>query len=175
MGGDRRGGGSRQTSQRPPPSTAELAEEDVVVSRAPPPVIIIDRENVKSPPRPRQQTRTANAAPAADNRSEQPLGQALAPKKAPPPTSADSNGNAQANAGEGSSECNKSSTEICEWVRTLPESHVPERSRENIISIVEQGGMSSSEFSDYLQCIPSEVCAPKHAMKLKSAWKNVLA
>merc|ERR1712137_1144272 len=54
-------------------------------------------------------------APAVDNWAEQPLGQALARKKAPPATSADSNSNGQANVGEGSSDCNKSSTEIVEW------------------------------------------------------------
>jgi hypothetical protein len=52
---------------------------------------------------------------------------------------------------------------------------VPEKSRENIIAVVEARGLSGQSFSDYVQQqVPPEVCAPKHAMKLKAAWKNVL-
>lgn len=71
-------------------------------------------------------------------------------------------------------ECSKSAEEIVTWLRTLPESHVPEKSRENLIAIVEDHGHDGSSFSKYVQQVPPEVCAPKHAMKLKAAWGNVL-
>lgn len=71
--------------------------------------------------------------------------------------------------------CDKSPSQILEWLKSLPESHVPEKAREELASIVEQGGMNGNAFTAYVQTVPPEVCAPKHAMKLKAAWKNVLA
>jgi len=71
--------------------------------------------------------------------------------------------------------CNMSTADIVEWVRTLPESRVPETSQENIISILQNNDMCGAKFTQYLQRVPPEVCPPKHAMTLKSAWNNVLA
>lgn len=34
--------------------------------------------------------------------------------------------------------------------------------------------MNGATFSQYVQQVPPEICAPKHAMKLKAAWANVL-
>merc|ERR1712039_545747 len=70
--------------------------------------------------------------------------------------------------------CDKSSSEIVAWLRTLPESHVPEQTREEVVKIVEADRLDGGSFTGYVQTIPPEVCAPKHAMKLKAAWKNVL-
>jgi len=72
------------------------------------------------------------------------------------------------------SSCNKSSAEIIEWLKSLPESHVPEKTREEIGAIVEQSSFNGDAFTAYVQTVPPEVCAPKHAMKLKNAWANVL-
>lgn len=69
----------------------------------------------------------------------------------------------------------KTPTEIATWLRTLPESHVPEQAREGIISIVEENDMHGNAFTQYVETVPAEVCGPKHKMKLKAAWKNVLA
>lgn len=69
----------------------------------------------------------------------------------------------------------KSPTEIVAWLRTLPESHVPEAAREELVQIVEASGHDGHSFTDYVQKVPPEVCGPKPAMKLKAAWKNVLA
>lgn len=69
----------------------------------------------------------------------------------------------------------KSSVEIVAWLRTLPESHVPEAAREELVQIVEASGHDGHSFTDYVQKVPPEVCGPKPAMKLKAAWKNVLA
>merc|ERR1712007_393424 len=129
----------------------------------------------------------SRAARLANNGwGDQSFGDALAPKKHPQNSTGNTN---VSQSGDAKESCNtsakgnsnsdgsfsKSTTEIVAWVRTLPESHVPEKSRENIICIVEDGCMRGSQFSDYVQSVPPEVCAPKHAMKLKSAWKNVLA
>jgi len=74
----------------------------------------------------------------------------------------------------GAAPSGKTTDEIVAWVKSLPDSHVPEKSRNNIIAVVEEGNFSGREFSDYVQQVPPEVCAPKNAMKLKAAWKNVL-
>jgi len=60
------------------------------------------------------------------------------------------------------------------WVRSLPESHVPEKAREHIAAIVENEGMSERGFSLFVKEVPPEICAPKNKMKLKAAWDNVL-
>jgi len=60
------------------------------------------------------------------------------------------------------------------WVRSLPESHVPEKAREQLAAIVEDRRLGGSEFTQYVQTVPPEICAPKHKMKLKAAWENVL-
>jgi len=117
------------------------------------------------------------------------LGDCLVPKKAPPPAPSDtgrcdqgggssassrrdtstSKGGAAGGPGSG-----KSPDEICKWLRSLPESHVPEKAKENICAIVEDGALRGAEFSAYVQQVPPEVCGPKHAIKLKAAWANVL-
>lgn len=120
------------------------------------------------------------------------MDQALAPKKAAAQPggggsscsgAGDRRGSAasQASASRGAGGGNvggtscKTSDEICKWVRSLPESHVPHKSRENICAIVEEQRITGRDFSDYVLTVPPEVCAPKNAMKLKAAWKNVLA
>lgn len=59
-------------------------------------------------------------------------------------------------------------------MRGLPESHVPEKCRQNIAAIVEEGRLTGREFSEYVLQVPPEVCAPRHAMKLKAAWTAIL-
>jgi len=63
---------------------------------------------------------------------------------------------------------------IMTWVRSLPESHVPEKSRETLADIIQEERLDGRSFSEYVQRVPPEICAPKHAMKLKAAWANVL-
>jgi len=46
--------------------------------------------------------------------------------------------------------------------------------RENLADLIMENGMHGPDFTDYVQRVPPEVCAPKNAMKLKAAWKNVL-
>lgn len=137
-----------------------------------------------SPPRPR--SRPSAAPPADDGWGGISLGDAFAKKK-PAPAQTDVGGSSgsrafpprkgekppsQASDGVG---CNKTADEVIAWVRSLPESHVPEKSRQNIAAIIEDRGMSGQEFTSYVKSVPPEICAPKHAMKLKAAWNNVLA
>eukprot|EP00927_Polykrikos_kofoidii_P056990 TRINITY_DN5108_c0_g1_i1.p1 TRINITY_DN5108_c0_g1~~TRINITY_DN5108_c0_g1_i1.p1 ORF type:complete len:861 (-),score=151.73 TRINITY_DN5108_c0_g1_i1:366-2948(-) len=130
---------------------------------------------------------SAVAQPAVDSWGGQSLADAFAPKKAAPAGGDHSSGNSgggRRNSGGGGSgsqkvssegaKCSKTTEEIVQWVRSLPESHVPEKSRENIVAIVEDGGLRGPEFSDYVLSVPPEICAPKNAMKLKAAWNNVL-
>jgi len=60
-------------------------------------------------------------------------------------------------------------------LRSIPESLIPERARECVVKAVEDAGLQGVAFSSFVERIPHEVCAPKHAMKLRTAWKNVLA
>jgi len=129
----------------------------------------------------------SRAPPADDGWGGQSLGDAFAPKKAAPSGgggggSSGSRGGAPdpyAPKGRGgggdTGECNKKTEEIVTWVRSLPESHVPENTRENLAGIIEENSFNGRQFTDWVQTVPPEICAPKHAMKLKSAWKNVLA
>merc|ERR1712217_250747 len=71
--------------------------------------------------------------------------------------------------------CTKSQQQIVEWLRSLPVSHVPEQAREGIVSIVEETGLSGNAFTEFVQKVDPSICGPKHAMKLKAAWSNVLA
>lgn len=57
----------------------------------------------------------------------------------------------------------------------MPESHVPEKARETLAGIIEAENMGGQAFAQYVMHVPPEVCAPKNAMKLKAAWKNVMA
>merc|ERR1712087_841467 len=109
------------------------------------------------------------------------LGDCLAPKKAPPTAvstaSSTAGGASRSGVGGGStagSDCSKTPQEINQWLRSLPESHVPEKTREQLAAIVEDEGMHGSVFTQYVQTVPPEICAPKHKMKLKAAWENVL-
>lgn len=72
-------------------------------------------------------------------------------------------------------DCSKSPVEIMTWLKSLPVSHVPEKAQEELAAVVEAQAMNGAAFSTYVQTVPPEICAPKHAMKLKAAWKNVLA
>eukprot|EP00931_Biecheleriopsis_adriatica_P115080 TRINITY_DN90916_c0_g1_i1.p1 TRINITY_DN90916_c0_g1~~TRINITY_DN90916_c0_g1_i1.p1 ORF type:complete len:511 (+),score=107.30 TRINITY_DN90916_c0_g1_i1:22-1554(+) len=71
--------------------------------------------------------------------------------------------------------CSKSSAEVIEWLKSLPASLVPEQPCQEIAAVVEQNGLDGTSFTEYVQSVPPEICGPKHAMKLKTAWKNVLA
>lgn len=71
-------------------------------------------------------------------------------------------------------DCDKSPQEIIKWVQSLPESHVPQKARDQLSALVEESRMDGSRFSQFVQSVPPEVCAPQHAMKLKAAWGNVL-
>jgi hypothetical protein len=152
---------------------------------APPPVKLVAQEQRQwSPPRPR--SRQSAAPPVDDGWGGISLGDAFAKKKPAPTTQSDVGGSSgsrsfpprkgeappQAADGVG---CNKSPDEIIAWVRSLPESHVPEKSRQNVAQIIEERCMSGQEFTTYVKSVPPEICAPKNAMKLKAAWNNVLA
>eukprot|EP00927_Polykrikos_kofoidii_P076887 TRINITY_DN7389_c0_g2_i1.p1 TRINITY_DN7389_c0_g2~~TRINITY_DN7389_c0_g2_i1.p1 ORF type:complete len:772 (-),score=150.19 TRINITY_DN7389_c0_g2_i1:73-2388(-) len=76
--------------------------------------------------------------------------------------------------GGGGGSSDKSPGEIVEWLRSLPISHVPEASREQLVELVEAQGYDGGSFTDYVKTVPPEVCAPKHAIKLRNAWSNVL-
>eukprot|EP00929_Paragymnodinium_shiwhaense_P062952 TRINITY_DN3146_c0_g1_i2.p4 TRINITY_DN3146_c0_g1~~TRINITY_DN3146_c0_g1_i2.p4 ORF type:complete len:341 (-),score=104.31 TRINITY_DN3146_c0_g1_i2:176-1198(-) len=82
---------------------------------------------------------------------------------------------APSGGGGGGGSVDKSVDQIVSWVRSLPESHVPEKTREQIVGVVLGENLSGRDFGDYVQRIPPEVCAPQQAMKLKAAWKNVIA
>jgi len=73
------------------------------------------------------------------------------------------------------SSCEKSPAEVIVWLKTLPDTHVPEKARDELAAIIERGSLDGNSFTSYVQTVPPDVCAPKHAMKLKAAWKNVLA
>jgi len=75
----------------------------------------------------------------------------------------------------GSSGCQMTPTEIIEWLKTVPVSHVPEQAREGIITCVESDHLDGDSFTKFVQKIDPSVCGPKPAMKLKAAWGNVLA
>lgn len=126
---------------------------------------------------------------AEDAWGGQSLGDALAPKRAAPPPAAASGGGSSGSRGAGArhggrpgpgappagaADCDKSPEEVVKWVQSLPESHVPEKARGLISAIVEEEGLGGAQFSQYVLQVPPEVCAPKHAMKLKAAWANVL-
>jgi len=170
-------------------SMGDSMSGEVLVPRRPPP----GREAPHSggsparrsplPPRGR-----ASARPAEDDGwGGQSLGDALAPKKAPvldagggssgsqgrPPRGPASPAAATAAPSSGS-DCSKTPDEIIAWVRSLPESHVPEKARNHLAAIIEDEGLGGAQFSRYVQQVPPEICAPKHAMKLKAAWANVL-
>jgi len=144
-------------------------------------------QSQRPPPReslPKARGRQSAASAADDGWGGQSLADAFAPKKAPPQQSGAGGssfsrappprGITSSNAAWSGNDCKKKPEEIIAWVRTLPESHVPEKSRENIAAIVEDGMLDGNEFTEYVQRIPPEICAPKHAMKLKAAWQNVL-
>lgn len=71
--------------------------------------------------------------------------------------------------------CHKSQEDIVTWLRSLPVSHVPEQAREGIVELVEQQNLAGDAFTKFVQNVDPAVCGPKHAMKLKAAWANVLA
>lgn len=125
--------------------------------------------------RPRPKGRKKAPPPVDDCWAGQSLGDALAPKKvAPAPSTTASSTTAAGVAAARGADCSKTPQEIVTWVRSLPESHVPEKSREQLAALVEDGSMNGAAFSQYVQQVPPEICAPKHAMKLKAAWSNVL-
>jgi len=135
-----------------------------------------------SPPRPRSRQ---SAAPPVDNGwGGISLGDAFAKKPATTPSDAGGSSGSRAfppRKGEAPTKsadgvgCNKSPDEIIAWVRSLPESHVPEKARQSLAAIIEERSLSGQEFTSYVKSVPPEICAPKNAMKLKAAWNNVLA
>lgn len=60
------------------------------------------------------------------------------------------------------------------WLADLPPSHVPDAAKEALTKVVEDENMNGDAFTQYVQKVPPETCAPKNAMKLKAAWNNVL-
>lgn len=138
-------------------------------------------------PTPAQSSRgQASEAHTEDAWGGQSLADAFAPKKKAPVSplgrgssvsgrgNASRGGGSKAGRGDGESTCTKTVVEIVTWVRSLPESHVPEKMRENLAAIIESKNLSGDAFTDYVQQVPPEVCAPKNAMKLKAGWNNVL-
>eukprot|EP00931_Biecheleriopsis_adriatica_P038998 TRINITY_DN22304_c0_g1_i1.p1 TRINITY_DN22304_c0_g1~~TRINITY_DN22304_c0_g1_i1.p1 ORF type:complete len:811 (+),score=128.34 TRINITY_DN22304_c0_g1_i1:147-2435(+) len=155
-------------------------------SDADPPVMDCGPEVEEAPPpaqRPAPRSRRP-APPVDDGWGGQSLGDALVPKQATPSdgsttgaggsSSSRSGGQKSAPSAAGAADPGKSPEWIMTWVRSLPESHVPEKSREHLTDIIAEDRMDGRVFSDYVQRVPPEVCAPKHAMKLKAAWANVL-
>merc|ERR1712224_199870 len=61
----------------------------------------------------------------------------------------------------------KSPAEISEWLRSLPGSYVPHKTRDNLIKVVEENGYNGDAFSQYVKSIPPEVCAPQNAVKVR--------
>lgn len=129
----------------------------------------------KAPERPPPEPRRTPVAVAPDPWAGVSLGDALgAPPKAPERPPPEPRKAARGGGAPAGGTCDKSPTEIIVWLRTLPESHVPEQAREEIVKIVDGDSLNGDAFTRYIQAIPPEVCAPKHGMKLKAAWKNVL-
>lgn len=133
------------------------------------------------PPEQRPPTRSrVTAAPADDSWGGQSLGDALGGGKGNSGGGgSSSSGRAAVSGGPAKPPATgpdpgKSPEWIIAWVRSLPESHVPEKSREVLSQIIEEQRLDGRDFSGWVQQIPPEVCAPKHAMKLKAAWSNVL-
>ncbi|CAK0904084.1 unnamed protein product [Prorocentrum cordatum] len=100
-------------------------------------------------------------------------------KKAPPPPAP---GGGAAASGGGASRASRAppppegggpgADEIVKWLRSLPLSHVPEKAQNELCAVVEEANMGGHEFDGYVQQVPPEICAPRHAMKLKAAWAN---
>lgn len=199
MGGQGRGGtplqargqpqGSRQPQAKGGFSGLDEDDESFGLSGG-----SVPRSTGRSPPAaaaesaPRPSRTRPSTQPADDGWGGQSLGDALAPRKAvaaPTPSSAgggSSGSRDRGGAGRGAqaatpsagADCQKTPQEIITWVRGLPESHVPEKCRENIAAIVEEQRLGGREFSEYVLHVPPEVCAPRHAMKLKAAWSAIL-
>lgn len=184
--GARRGGPEEQEDY---PSPQRFDEEPPKpAKREPPPVIEMAmpgkapggglprtpeqeyRPVVDDEPRPRGKP----APPVDDGWGGKGLGDAFAPKKAAPKAPQGGGGGGGGKSSSGSKDCSKTTREIMEWINTLPESHVPKTTQEKLVDIVGDKGHTGATFSDYVMSVPPEVCAPKHAMKLKAAWKNVL-
>eukprot|EP00930_Biecheleria_cincta_P026466 TRINITY_DN18652_c0_g1_i1.p1 TRINITY_DN18652_c0_g1~~TRINITY_DN18652_c0_g1_i1.p1 ORF type:complete len:902 (-),score=147.99 TRINITY_DN18652_c0_g1_i1:62-2767(-) len=138
-----------------------------------------------------RQRRPAPPSAADNGWGGQSLSDALVPKAAAPTTGSEAGAGgssssggpgqrkgastaASAAAGGQGKNSGKKPEWIMTWVRSLPESHVPEKSRETLADIIQEERLDGRSFSDYVQRVPPEICAPKHAMKLKAAWANVL-
>eukprot|EP00747_Dinoflagellata_sp_TGD_P066266 gnl/TRDRNA2_/TRDRNA2_154728_c0_seq3.p1 gnl/TRDRNA2_/TRDRNA2_154728_c0~~gnl/TRDRNA2_/TRDRNA2_154728_c0_seq3.p1 ORF type:complete len:794 (+),score=130.04 gnl/TRDRNA2_/TRDRNA2_154728_c0_seq3:138-2384(+) len=187
------GAGRDEEFAAPPSGHAQHVRERQIDTRdyEPPP----PQPQQESPPQPRERPRSRPSAAALAEQDNgwggQSLGDALAPKKKAPQDGGLSAGGAGGGGGGGGGggaggrrappaasdqpDCGKSCEEIITWVRSLPESHVPEKSRENIACMLEEQRLTSREFTNFVQTVAPEVCAPKHAMKLRTAWNNVLA
>lgn len=76
---------------------------------------------------------------------------------------------------KGSGGAGKCTAEILAWLKDLPPSHVPDAAKDALSEVVQSQNMNEGMFTQYVQKVPPETCAPKHAMKLKAAWNNVLA
>merc|ERR1712226_374626 len=93
----------------------------------------------RPPPEPRPGRRNAGGN-APDPWAGASLGDALgAPPKGPErPTPEPRPGRRGGGAAVATGPCDKSPADITAWLRTLPESHVPEQAREEIVNVVEQ-------------------------------------
>jgi hypothetical protein len=128
-----------------------------------------------------QEQRT-HRKPAEDVWGGASLGDALIAKAKAAPTQPDSfkdvpraSNSKRAQIADHSGACQKSQQQIVEWLRSLPVSHLPEQPREGIVAIVEEKAMTGNSFTEFVQKVDPALCGPKHAMKLKAAWNNVLA
>mmetsp|Transcript_68097 Transcript_68097/g.163432 ORF Transcript_68097/g.163432 Transcript_68097/m.163432 type:complete len:304 (+) Transcript_68097:149-1060(+) len=93
----------------------------------------------------------------------------------PPPAPAKTHGKAAQGRGSSAASCDKGAADIVVWLRSLPDSHVPEKAKEDLANVVQEQHMTGDDFTSFVQKVPPELCGPKHAMKLKAAWNNVLA
>eukprot|EP00930_Biecheleria_cincta_P040534 TRINITY_DN27765_c0_g1_i2.p1 TRINITY_DN27765_c0_g1~~TRINITY_DN27765_c0_g1_i2.p1 ORF type:complete len:685 (-),score=91.27 TRINITY_DN27765_c0_g1_i2:88-2142(-) len=75
-------------------------------------------------------------------------------------------------------EANHSPSQLAEWVRTLPPSHLPDKVREELATSLQLQAVDGKRFTDIAEN-PNElakfgVLAPLHAMKVRKAWAQVL-
>lgn len=97
-----------------------------------------------------------------------------------PSHSQDSYANMQKNTNSGgkNDEANHSPSQLAEWVRALPPSHLPDKVREELAGSLHLEAVDGKRFTDIAEN-PSElakfgVLAPLHAMKVRKAWAQVL-
>lgn len=80
--------------------------------------------------------------------------------------------------GSRNDEAKLSPSQLAQWVRTLPPSHLPDKVREELATSLQLQGVDGTKFTAIAEN-PGElakfgVVAPLHAMKVRKAWAQVL-